>query len=148
VENAINQAYIFFVFILNGILIGILFDLFRILRKSFKTPDIITYVQDVVFWLLTGLLTLFFLFQFQYGALRLYVLIGILAGVSIYLLTISKYFILLNVTIIKFIKDIIRKIISILIYPIKVLLRLLRKIFIKPISFLFINVRGIFKKRT
>ena len=38
-ENSINQLYTLFVFILSGAVIGILFDLFRILRKSFKTPD-------------------------------------------------------------------------------------------------------------
>ena len=44
-----NQAYLFLIFIINGIVIGLLFDIFRILRKSFKTSDIITYVQDILF---------------------------------------------------------------------------------------------------
>ena len=43
---------------MNGVIIGILFDFFRILRKSFKTPDFVTYIEDVIFWILTGLLTL------------------------------------------------------------------------------------------
>lgn len=51
-NNSINQAYLFLIFILNGLLIGILFDFFRILRKSFKTPDFITYIQDICFWIL------------------------------------------------------------------------------------------------
>ena len=38
-----NQAYLFLIFSLNGFIIGVLFDFFRILRKSFKTKDIITY---------------------------------------------------------------------------------------------------------
>ena len=41
-----NQANLFLIFTINGILIGLLFDIFRILRKSFKTPDIITYIED------------------------------------------------------------------------------------------------------
>ena len=32
-----NQAYTFIIFIINGIIIGFLFDCFRIIRKSFKT---------------------------------------------------------------------------------------------------------------
>ena len=39
-----NQAYLFLIFMVNGIIIGILFDFFRILRKSFKTADLITYI--------------------------------------------------------------------------------------------------------
>lgn len=48
-----NQAYLFLIFTINGILIGLLFDFFRILRRSFNTKDIITYIQDIVFWILT-----------------------------------------------------------------------------------------------
>ena len=49
-----DQAYLFLIFIANGIIIGILFDFFRILRKTFKTSDMITYVEDLLFWILTG----------------------------------------------------------------------------------------------
>ena len=51
-----NQAYLFCIFIINGIIIGILFDFFRILRKTFKTSDLITYIEDSMFWILTGII--------------------------------------------------------------------------------------------
>ena len=51
-----NQAYLFCIFIINGIIIGILFDFFRILRKTFKTSDLITYIEDSLFWILTGII--------------------------------------------------------------------------------------------
>ncbi len=60
-----NQAYSFIIFIINGILIGILFDIFRILRKSFKTSDFITCIEDVIFWILTGIISLYFIFCFN-----------------------------------------------------------------------------------
>ena len=47
-----NQAYLFLIFIINGIIIGVLFDFFRILRKTIKTKDAITYIQDILFWIL------------------------------------------------------------------------------------------------
>ena len=37
-----SQVYAFLMFIINGFLIGILFDTFRIFRKAFKTSDFIT----------------------------------------------------------------------------------------------------------
>ncbi len=64
-----NQAYAFIVFILNGFLIGLLFDIFRIFRKSFKTPDFITYLEDFIFWIITGLLLLYSIFKFNNGEL-------------------------------------------------------------------------------
>jgi len=60
-----SDVYIFFIFILVGFIIGILFDVFRILRRSFKTKDIITYLQDILFWLITGTLILYTTFKFN-----------------------------------------------------------------------------------
>ena len=133
-----NQVYTFFIFILNGFLIGLLFDAFRIFRKSFKTPDILTYVQDILFWILTGLLILFSIFKFNNGELRSYIFLGMLFGISIYLLVFSRVFIKISVTIITFISKIVTLVI---IVPIKYILKLLRKIIFKPISFIFINLK-------
>ncbi|MBR3153009.1 MAG: spore cortex biosynthesis protein YabQ [Clostridia bacterium] len=49
----LSQYQIFIIFILLGIFLSFIFDLFRILRKSFKTPDIITYLEDIAFWLIS-----------------------------------------------------------------------------------------------
>lgn len=106
-----NQAYLFIMFIFNGILIGVLFDIFRILRKSFKTSDFITYIEDITFWILAGVLTLYFIFYLNNGEIRLYILIGIILGIAIYILTISKYIIKFSVAIISFFKSIILKVI-------------------------------------
>lgn len=114
-------------FILTGISIGILFDIFRIMRKSFKTLDFITYIQDFLFWILTGLILIVSIFIFNNGDLRGYVFIGIIFGIFIYMLLISKYFIKLFVTIISYIKKIVG-------FPIKIVFNLAKKCFIMPIN--------------
>lgn len=141
-----NQAYLFVMFIINGILIGFLFDIFRILRKSFKTSDIITYIEDVTFWILTGILTLYFIFTYNNGEIRLYILLGIIFGISIYILTISKHIIKFSVIIINFVKSIIMKLIKIITYPLRIVTKILKKILFRPISFIFINIRKTFTK--
>lgn len=138
-----NQAYIFFIFILNGFLIGILFDIFRILRKSFKTKDFVTIAQDIIFWILTSFIILYSIFKFNNGELRGFIFLGILIGAIIYLLLFSKLFITVNVFIINILKKIIY---YILILPIKTIFKFLRKIILKPISFIFINLREILSK--
>ena len=112
-----NQAYLFGIFVINGILIGLLFDFFRILRKSFKTNDFITYVEDIVFWILTGIILLYSIFLFNNGEIRLFMFIAVLLGLIIYMLSISTYIIKVNVKIINFFKTIILKIISIILIP-------------------------------
>lgn len=132
-----NQVYVFTVFILDGIIIGLLFDVFRILRKSFKTPDIITYCEDFTFWILTSLLILYSIFKFNNGELRLFLFIGLTIGVLLYLLAFSKIFINISVNIISLIKKIIN---TILIIPIMYLVKLVRKVLFKPIVFISINI--------
>ena len=138
-----NQAYSFLIFILNGILIGILFDIFRILRKSFKTPDFVTYIEDIFFWILNGMILLYSIFKFNNGELRLYIFIGILIGILIYMLLFSKIFINVSTYIIKVIK----KTFHILIFiPISFMIKVIRKVIFKPIVLLCINVGKLTKK--
>lgn len=61
---SLDQSQIFLIFILDGIIIGLLFDTFRSLRKAFKTNDIFTYIEDIIFWLMTACLLLFTIFKF------------------------------------------------------------------------------------
>ncbi len=87
-----NQAYLFLVFSLTGIFIGCLFDFFRILRKLFKTSNLITYIEDILFWILTGIIVLYVIWYFNDGEIRLYLLLGLIMGIIIYILTISNIF--------------------------------------------------------
>ena len=104
----INQLYILLSFFLAGISIGILFDIFRITRKSFKTPNIITYIEDTLFWILTGLIILATTVICTAGQIRLYMILMLITGAFIYFLLVSKYFININVKIIKILKSIFR----------------------------------------
>ena len=132
-----NQAYLFLIFIVNGIIIGLLFDFFRISRRVIKTNDFITYIEDILFWILTGFIVLYSIFIFNNGELRLYMFVGILLGTIFYMLFISSYIIKVNVTIINFII----KILKTLLIPFKIIYKILRKTILRPITFLFINIR-------
>lgn len=135
-----NQAYLFLIFAVNGILIGLLFDFFRISRKVFHTNDVATYIEDILFWILAGTIVLYSIFVFNNGELRFYMFLGILLGAFIYLLFISSYIIKVNIKII----NILKKIFGFVIIPFSFIYRILHRIFLKPFTFLFINVRKSF----
>lgn len=142
-ENAILlQLYLFVVYFVCGIIIGIFFDIFRILRKSFNTPDIITYIEDALFWMITGIFLLWVLFSISGGQLRIYQIVSLSIGIIIYMLLVSKFFIKINVKIITFIKNIVYKIIKIILYPIKFIFKIIGKIF-TPFTFFVINIKKI-----
>ena len=123
-----NQAYLFLVFSMTGVAIGILFDIFRILRRTIKTSNIITYIEDVLFWILTGILILYNIWYFNNGEIRIYMFLGIIIGVLIYMSTLSNI-------IIKIFSKILQTIIKVLELPFKTIVAFLKKIFttIEPI---------------
>lgn len=142
-----NQAYLFLIFTFTGVIIGLVFDTFRVLRRSFNTKDIVTYIQDVLFWILTGLILLYTIFTFSDGEIRLYMFIGVFIGCILYMLLFSKYFITINVKIISFIV----KIINIIIKPFRVIYNFLKKTtknakFFKKIVIIFRNKKDFIKK--
>ena len=47
------QTKIFFFTVFIGLLIGFTYDIFRLLRKTFKHPDYLTQIEDFIYWLLS-----------------------------------------------------------------------------------------------
>ncbi len=135
-----NQAYVFIIFVIVGMIIGILFDFFRVLRKSIKTNDIVTYIEDILFCIMTGIILLYSIFTFNSGEIRIYLFIGLLFGGLIYMLSISKYFVKINVFLLNTILSTIKKVYHIMLIPFQFLDKCMHRLF-KPISFIIINLR-------
>lgn len=124
-----NQAFLFLVFTLTGVIIGVLFDIFRILRRTIKTSNIITYIEDVLFWILTGLLILYNIWYFNNGEIRIFMFLGIIIGVLIYMSTISSI-------LIKIFTKLLQTVIKVLELPFKAIISFFKKI-ITAISNIF-----------
>lgn len=129
-----NQAYLFLVFSLTGVEIGILFDFFRILRRTIKTGNIVTYIQDILFWILTGVLVLYNIWYFNNGEIRVYMFLGIIIGTLIYVSTLSNIFV-------KLFTEILSTIIKVLEIPFKTIITIFRKIITGILSFFTKNVK-------
>lgn len=140
--NNLEQLLHFLYFMIVGIILSIIFDIFRILRRSFKTTDMITNLEDAIFGFITGVILLASIFWFNNGQLRFYILISIVTGIFLYMLFISKYFISLSVTII----NIIKKFILFILYPFNILGKWIKKIIFNPILFVFVNLRQYTRK--
>ena len=139
-----NQLIEFFLYVASGMAISIFFDIFRVLRKSIKTSNILTYIEDTIFWIIVGIFLIWEIFTVSYGELRSYIFVGIILGIVIYLFTISKHFININVKILNILKKIGLKITNIVKNVVNNLLKIIKPIVIsikKPIYFLSINLR-------
>lgn len=140
--DTIRQVYLLGIFIINGILVGVIFDIFRILRKSFKTPDWLTLIEDILVWQIVSAMIIYSIFIFNNGQIRIYFFIGIVIGIILYLLTISKIFIVINVKIL----NIIKKTINLCLTPFFLIIKFLKKLFINPVIKIYIKLQKIIKE--
>lgn len=79
-ETVQFQSYIFSYSVYGGILIGILYDIYRALRGRRKRDRLITSLWDVLFLLSVFIVVMWAIFSSNYGDIRAYVLIGFVVG--------------------------------------------------------------------
>lgn len=130
-----SQAHIFFISIFSGILMGIGYDIIRIIRRLFPHNRIFIGIEDILFFLISSILIFIKIFKANYGTIRGFILLGILLGVLLYYLTISN--LIINTSI---------KIINKGTYVFKTYLITPIKIATKPIRFLLKKLIFILKK--
>lgn len=125
-----NQGVLFLQMSVVGIVISIIFDITRTLRKTFKHRNFFVQIEDAIFWIVTCLGVLYFILNHAGGEIRFFYLLGIFLGALLYFITISsfviKFFSFILRIIINFIKFIF-KIIYALVNPILVLIRKILK---------------------
>ena len=96
-----NQFNLIIHSILAGVITGILFDLYRIIR-GFENPNrIITLIEYILFWVFAGLLVFIFLVYSTYVHVGVYLYLYIALGLYAYLRLLSKYLLKMEYTIIK-----------------------------------------------
>lgn len=106
--------------ILSGVLVGILFDLYNIIR-GVKIPKIIIIIEDILFWILTAVIVFTFLLYMNYAFLGPYVYIFMILTLIIYLKIISPTVLKLEIYIINKVGKFIRVLLKNLVYPIKIM---------------------------
>ena len=124
-----NQPLIFLWCVLCGIIIGIIFDLFRVHRTFFKVSKIGVGIADFIFWLLSGFVALEFIIIFNNGILRVFEFIGIFVGAMLHILFLSKFFRKATIFLLKQLNRIARFILKIIFFPLVFIIKRLRKPF-------------------
>ena len=108
--NVTEQTTIFMSFIVAGIVSGVLFDFFRVMRKNFNSPNFLVYVEDFIFWILLGFIALFTAYLVSDGVVRVYMLLSMLCGALLYFFSLGKIIYKVFDFICRYISSIIRNI--------------------------------------
>ncbi|MCD7954802.1 MAG: spore cortex biosynthesis protein YabQ [Lachnospiraceae bacterium] len=85
-----QETAVFFIFILHGVMLTLLYDVLRVLRRSYRHHLLVLSLEDFLFWLLAGFLTFWLSSQETNGVLRSYAAVGIFLGFLLYHLTVSQ----------------------------------------------------------
>ena len=86
----VEQVYTFGYSILTGVILGLLFDIFRGMRYG-RIRDIWVYIQDIIFWIVTAIIIIISAFMINQGEIRGYMLLGYLLGAGFYFLLFSSF---------------------------------------------------------
>ncbi len=105
-----NQTYVFLSSVLVGVVLAIIFDIFRILRRKGNTPNYVVYIQDVFYWIIVTFVIIMSAFITNDGELRGYMFIGYILGAVIYVVTFSSHILKITGRILDFIENIVEKI--------------------------------------
>lgn len=126
-SNLVGDFYIFLTAINSGLIVGVIYDLYRVFRYYSKPKKILSTIEDLLFWLLIAFIFFYILVKTTEGVFRGFVIIGFFLGSMIYLNIISKYNFPVLIKIFKLILQLISEIIRILIFPFKFIWKFIRK---------------------
>ena len=109
--------------VICGFFCGVLFDLFRALRRHRKSACSVVAFQDVLFWILEVSLVYFVAFKLNYAHIRAYEGVALVIGSFLYFITASAYVLAFLCRIVMFLQ----KIINIILTPFKKITLLIRR---------------------
>ncbi len=89
-QTLTEQILIFLYSCLLGITLGLLYDAFRIIRMIINSMSIMIFFQDILYFIVSGIVTFIFILGFNSGDSRFYILAGEGIGWIGYHLTIGE----------------------------------------------------------
>jgi spore cortex biosynthesis protein YabQ len=156
-----TQEYMLVVSIMGGMLLGFIWDIYRLVRHYVIMGAVGTALGDLIYWIVSIYISVQLIFDVSYGNVRMFILLGFVSGALLYFYGISNYilqvFIFAADLLIKIIKKVslfmIRPIrmaaekIAVLLAPIKIKLQKTRNNAKKRYKFYKFKVKKISKNR-
>ena len=141
-----SQEYMLAVSVMGGMLLGFIWDIYRLFRHYTKLGSAGTAIGDIVYWILSIYIGVQLIFDISYGNIRSFILLGFISGALLYFYGISRFILKVFIFIVDTILKIIKKIIDFLIGPVKFIYHQLKKI-LYPVKLKYESVKIKAKKR-
>ncbi|MEK6263940.1 MAG: spore cortex biosynthesis protein YabQ [Clostridium sp.] len=115
--SLIGQVKLIIFGLLAGVITGVCFDIYRLIRGFGNTNKIMTIIQDLLFWVLTSIVVFIFLMYTNEGYINFYVYLCLIIGVYLYLKCLSTVFIKVQFNLMKFYGKVFRVVWNAILYP-------------------------------
>ena len=89
-QSIASQVFVFMYSLGLGVLLGITYDIFRIIRMIINSKSIAVFIQDVLYFIISGVITFLFVLGVNSGNSRFYILAGEGIGWIVYHITIGE----------------------------------------------------------
>ena len=120
-----GQAWLFLSTVLMGAAIGLLYDVFRIFRKTARHSQLAVQLEDLFFWVAATGLTFYYMLHRNYGEIRVFVLVGVGIGLTLYFATVSRFVLIVFVNVVNYLKRVVAVAIRIVLIPVRYVFALL-----------------------
>lgn len=105
IDDISSQVNVFLFSVGFGFILGLIYDIFRIIRILVIKNNKAIPAQDIAYFLLSAILTFVFLLVINNGRFRLNILVALVAGFSAYYITLGSFSVDLVVIFFKKIKE-------------------------------------------
>lgn len=138
-----------------GLIIGLLYDLYRTINYYTKPSKFFLLLMDLLFWLVTGGVSFSVLLRADFAELRIYTFLGIGVGVFIYFKLFSEYILKFYRRVIYIITKFVRFLFIFITLPFKLLYNFLwvpasfiKKLIVSRWKIMVVWLSSIFRRKT
>lgn len=73
-----------------GLEMGLVYDFFRVLRRSFRCKFVVTAIMDLLYWCFVGYRTFYIMHTYSNGELRWFAVLGAITVLALYMKICSR----------------------------------------------------------
>ena len=122
-EQIVEESRFLLYCFLSGIVITMVYDVFRIFRRVFRHGNFWIAVEDIFFWTGAGIFLFYMLYKTNNGIIRWFLIAGVALGMLVYKYSIGEYIVEIMSTILKKILDMVCRCLRFLFKPIKTMIK-------------------------
>ena len=89
--ESLHQGWFFLYALYGGIVLGLIYDIGRVIRYTFHDWKPLTLIIDLCYWAIGAVLVFLVLYVTTYGQIKVFILLGMLCGFILYLIGMSRF---------------------------------------------------------